>query len=100
MRMQKCYMGYCVVMWILWLITLISVAFVKINWDFYPVAVFLSSATTWVVLIPVHWLLGIWTLVSSVKNRRKKHTSFNVVSMCVNALGGMLMLVLYMGLVG
>ena len=100
MRIQKCYMWYCIAMWTLWLTTLIVTELVGISWDFYPAAESFSYVSTWVVLIPVHWMLGIWALVSSVKNQQAKHTSFNIVSMCVNALGGILMLVLYMGLVG
>ena len=100
MRIQKCYTGYCIAMWVLWLIALIFIQLVGINWNFYSIAVSFSYVTIWLCLIPVHWVFGIWALVSSIKNRREKHTTFNIVSMGVNVLGGMLILVLYMGLVG
>ena len=100
MRIQKCYIGYCIVMWVLWIITSIFIQLVGTSWDFYSIAVSFSYIAIWVVLIPVHWILGIWALVSSIKHQRGTHTTFNVVSMCVNGFGGILMLVLYMGLVG
>ena len=100
MRIQKCYIGFCIVMWVLWLITSILIQLVGTSWDFYSIAVFFSYVAIGFVLIPVHWILGIWALVSSIKHQRGTHTTFNVVSMCVNGFGGILMLVLYMGLVG
>ena len=100
MRIQKSYTGYCIAMWALWIITSIFIQLVGISWDFYSIAVSFSYVAIWVALIPVHWILGIWALVSSIKNQRGVHTTFNVVSMCVNFFSGILMLILYMGLVG
>ena len=100
MRIQKCYIGYCSAMWFLWLITVILAQLVGFSWDYYSLAVSFSYVTVWVALIPLQWVLGIWTLSCSIHDKRSAYISFNVVSMCVNFFGGILMLVLYMGLVG
>lgn len=100
MRVQKGYIGYCIAMWILWLITLIFIQLLRTSWDFYSIAFSFAYVTFWVVLIPVHWILGIWALVFSIKNQKTKYAIFNSLSICVNAWGGLFMLIPYVGLVG
>jgi hypothetical protein len=93
MRIQKCYVGYCIALWALWLVAICAIALVGISRDFYPASISISIVTTWATLIPVHWVLGVCAMLSSLK-KQTKYTNFNITSMAVNVFVGLFVLML------
>ena len=94
MRIQKCYVGYCIAMWAFWLVAICAMALAGLNRDFYPASMSIAIVTTWVILTPVHWVLGVCAMLSSLKKKQTKYTNFNITSMAVNVFVGLFVLML------
>lgn len=105
MRIQKCYIGYCIATWILWITTLILAAFSGGAFDVHNEALYyivlgLSSASVLLSWIPIHPVLFIRSLVSSIKNKREGYTSFNIFSIILTTILATAILGCYVWLTG
>ena len=91
MRIQKCYIGYCAVTWLLWITTLIFVpisggAFDVHNEAFYYFVNKLSNVSVLISWIPIHPILFILSLISSIKNMKKGYVAFNIASIILTTI--------------
>lgn len=91
MRIQKCYVGYCAITWLLWIATLGLVpisggAFDVHNETFYCFVNNLSNISLLISWVPVHPVLFILSLVTSIKNRRKRYIVFNISSIIITTI--------------
>lgn len=85
MRVQKIYKWYCYVTWVLWLVTLILIFFSGSAYDvripqLHRFTVSLSRIPLLISLIPVHPVLCIAAMVSSVRAGRGRETIFHLIS--------------------
>ena len=91
MRIQKCYIGYCAVTWLLWIITIVLVPVSGSSFDVQNEALYyfvnkLSNISVLISWIPVHPVLFILSLISSIKNKRKGYTVLNIACFIFTAL--------------
>ena len=105
MRIQKCYVGYCAVTWLLWLATLILAAFSGNAFDVHNESLYyvvnkLSSAALLLSWLPIHPILFILSLVSSIKNKREGYTSFNIFSIILTTILAIAILGCHVWLIG
>lgn len=105
MRVQKCYRWYCVISWSFWIITIL-LAFLSggpyevHNLDFYHFVVKLSVVSFTSVLIPVHPVLFVWSLISSIKHKHEADIVFNVCSILVTTILAFFVIAYHAWLVG
>ena len=101
MRIQKCYIGYCAVTWLLWITTLVLVPISDIhNETLYYFVNKLSNISVLISWIPVHPILFILSLVSSIKNKREGYTSFNIFSIILTTILAIAILGCHVWLIG
>ena len=105
MRIQKCYIGYCIATWLLWGTTLVLAVFSGNAFDVHNEALYhfvnkLSSISLLLSLIPVHPVLFILSLISSVKHKRKGYTAFNITSIIFTTIVAFVLLVHHVWLIG
>ena len=91
MRIQKCYIGYCAITWLLWITTLILVPISGGAFDVHNEALYyfvnkLSNISVLISWIPIHPIFFILSLISSIKNKRKGFTAFNIVSIILTTI--------------
>ena len=91
MRIQKCYVGYCAVTWLLWIATLVLVPISGGAFDVHNKALYhfvnkLSNISVLISWLPIHPVLFILSLVSSIKNKRKGYTAFNIFSIILTTI--------------
>ena len=91
MRIQKCYIGYCAVTWLLWITTLVLVPISGGAFDVHNEALYyfvnkLSNISVLISWIPVHPVLFILSLIFSVKNRKKGYTVLNITCFILTAV--------------
>lgn len=91
MRIQKCYIGYCAVTWLLWITTLVLAvisggAFDVHNEALYHFVFKLSCTSVLLSWIPVHPIFFVFSLISSMKNKRKSYTVFNIFSIVLTTI--------------
>ena len=105
MRVQKCYIWYCVVSWFLWgaiiILTLIACTGYHVHHPaLYRFLPNLSSPILLISLIPVHPVLSVISLASSIKNKRNGYLTFNIVSMILTPILWLFCLAIHAILVG
>lgn len=105
MRIQKGYIGYCSVTWLLWIVTLVLAAISGGAFDVHNEALYyfvnkLSSISLLLSWIPIHPILFILSLVSSIKNKREGYTSFNVFSIILTTILAIAILGCHVWLIG
>lgn len=105
MRIQKCYIGYCIATWLLWVTTLIlteisggafdihNETLYYFNYKLYGVSLLLS----W---IPIHPVMFIISLIYSIKNKRAGYISFNGISIIISTMLAVAILGSYVWLIG
>ena len=91
MRIQKCYVGYCAVTWLLWFTTLVLVPISGGAFDVHNEALYyfvnkLSNISVLISWIPIHPILFILSLISSIKNKCTGYTTFNIVSIILTTI--------------
>ena len=91
MRIQKCYIGYCAVTWLLWITTLVLVPISGGAFDVHNEALYyfvnkLSNISVLISWIPIHPILFILSLISSIKNKCTGYTTFNIVSIILTTI--------------
>lgn len=91
MRIQKCYIGYCAVTWLLWITTLVLAVISGGAFDVHNEALYhfvnkLSNISVLISWIPIHPILFILSLISSMKNKRKSYTVFNIFSIVLTTI--------------
>lgn len=105
MRIQKCYVWYCGISWFLWgaiiILTIISYRGYHIQhpalYRFLPK---LSAPLGIISLIPVHPILSVISLASSIKNNRNGYITFNIISMILTPILWVFFLAYHAVLVG
>jgi len=105
MRIQKCYIGYCSVTWLLWITTLVLAVISGGAFNIHNEALYyfvnklsnISVLTSW---IPVHPVLFVLSLVSSIKNKQKGYTAFNIASIIFTTILAFVLLVRHVWLIG
>ncbi len=105
MRIQKCYIGYCIATWSLWGIALIlgllSGPAYNIRCEaLWPVAYEFTRICVIISWIPVHPVLFIWALISSLRHHREGHTSFNIFSMMLTTILALAVFISYVAVSG
>ena len=105
MRIQKCYIGYCAVTWLLWVTTIVLVpisggAFDVHNEVLYDFVNKLSNISVLISWIPVHPVLFILSLVSSIKNKLKGYIAFNISSFLFTTVLSIVVLGFHVWLIG
>ena len=105
MRIQKCYMGYCAVTWLLWITTLVLVPISGGAFDVHNEALYhfvnkLSNISVLISWVPVHPVLFILSLVSSIKNKRKGYIAFNILSILFTTILAFAILGFHVWLIG
>ena len=105
MRIQKCYIGYCAVTWLLWIATLILVPICGNAYDVRNEALFhfvnkLSNISVLISWIPIHPILFILSLISSIKNKKKEDVAFNIASIILTTILAVDILINHIWLIG
>ena len=105
MRVQKTYIGYCIVTWFLWITTfilsIISGNAFEVHYEtLYQFTITLSSVSLLISLIPVHPILFIFALISSIKNKRKGYIAFNIFSILLTTVLAATVLGFHVWLIG
>ena len=105
MRIQKCYIGYCAVTWLLWIATLVLVLISGGAFDVHNKALYhfvnkLSNISVLLSWLPIHPILFILSLISSIKNKRKGYTSFNIISIGLTTILAIAILGCHVWLIG
>ena len=105
MRIQKCYMGYCAVTWLLWITTLVLVPISGGAFDVHNEALYhfvnkLSNISVLISWLPVHPVLFILSLVSSIKNKRKGYIAFSIFSILFTTILAFAILGFHVWLIG
>ena len=105
MRIQKCYIGYCAVTWLLWVTTIVLVPISGGAFDVHNEALYyfvnkLSNISVLISWIPVHPVLFILSLVSSIKNKRKGYIAFNISSILLTTALSIVVLGFHVWLIG
>ena len=105
MRIQKCYIGYCAVAWFIWIATLILApicgnAFDVRNEALYYFVNKLSNISVLISWIPVHLILFIPSLISSIKNKKKGYVAFNIASVILTTVLSIAILINHTWLIG
>ena len=91
MRVQKCYIWYCGISWFLWgaivILTIISCRGYHIQHPaLYRSLSKLSAPLGIISLIPVHPILSVISLASSIKHKRNGYITFNIISMILTPI--------------
>ena len=91
MRLQKTYIGFCIATWTLWCVTLLLCLISGNAWDvrietLYSFAKSLSSISFTISLIPMHPILFVLSIISSVKQKREDYTAFNIFSIILTTI--------------
>ena len=105
MRIQKCYVWYCGISWFLWGAIIILTAIACAGYHVHHPALYrflpnLSSPILLISLIPVHPVLSVISLASSIKNKRNGYLTFNIVSMILTPILWLFCLAIHAILVG
>jgi len=105
MRIQKSYIWYCGATWLLWVATLMLAAFSGGAFDVHNESLYhfvtkISSVSFLISWIPVHPILFILSIVSSVKNKRHGYTVFNVISIILTTILAISILGCHVWLIG
>jgi hypothetical protein len=105
MRIQKCYVWYCGISWFLWGAIIILTAIACAGYHVHHPALYrflpkLSSPLLLISLIPVHPVLSVISLASSIKNKRNGYLTFNIVSMILTPILWLFCLAIHAILVG
>lgn len=105
MRIQKGYVWYCGISWFLWgaiiILTLIACDGYHVhNLPLYRFLPKLSSPLLLISFIPIHPVLSIISLVSSIKNKRNGYITFNIISMILTPILWVFFLAYHAVLVG
>ena len=105
MRIQKCYIGYCAITWLLWITTLVLVPISGGAFDVHNEALYhfvnkLSNISVLISWLPVHPVLFILSLVSSIKNKRKGYIAFNIFSILFTTILAFAILGFHVWLIG
>ena len=85
MKIQKTYIGYTVLMWIVWSLIMILLrisgnAFDVQNEQLFMIIKSVSEVVYRISLIPVIPVLWVFAFIYSIKNKKYKYVVFNVVS--------------------
>lgn len=91
MCIQKGYVWYCGISWFLWgaiiILTLIACDGYHVhNLPLYRFLPKLSSPLLLISFIPIHPVLSIISLVSSIKSKRNGYITFNIISMILTPI--------------
>ena len=105
MRIQKCYIGYCIATWLLWGTTLVLAAFSGNAFDVHNEALYhfvneLSNISVFISWLPVHPILFLISLISSVKHKQIGYTAFNITSIIFTTILAFALLVRHIWLIG
>ena len=105
MRIQKSYIGYCAITWLLWITTLILVPISGGAFDVHNEALYyfvnkLSNISVLISWIPIHPILFILSLISSIKNKRTGYTTFNIFSIILTTILAIAILGCHVWLIG
>ena len=91
MRVQKCYICYCVVSWFLWCAIIILTAIACGGYHIQHPALYrfltkLSAPLGLISLIPIQPVLFVMSMVSSIKGSRTGYIAFNIISMILTPI--------------
>ena len=105
MRIQKGYVWYCGISWFLWGAIIILTAIACAGYHVHHPALYrflpnLSSPILLISLIPVHPVLSVISLASSIKSKRNGYLTFNIVSMILTPILWLFCLAIHAILVG
>ena len=105
MRIQKTYIGYCICTWCLWCLPpLLSLfcgnAYIATNIAFFNFTSKFAAIALVVSWIPMHPVLFVAALISSMKHKRHNHVSFNIFSFLFTTIVAFFYLVFYVWLCG
>ena len=105
MRIQKGYVWYCGISWFLWgaiiILTLIACDGYHVhNLSLYRFLPNLSAPILLISLIPVHPILSVISLASSIKHKRNGYLTFNIISMILTPILWLFCLAIHAILVG
>lgn len=100
MRVQKCYIWYCVATWSVWSISILLAivtggGYNIQNIPLYQFVLTISRISLISTLVPIHPILFIISLCSSIKHERKNHVIFNICSILFTSLLAFFVLVYY-----
>ena len=91
MRIQKCYIGYCIATWSVWSISILLAivtggGYNIQNFSLYQFVLTVSLISVISTLVPIHPTLFIISLCSAIKHRREGHIAFNICSILFTSL--------------
>ena len=100
MRIQKCYLWYCIATWSVWSISILLAivtggGYHIQNMSVYQFALSVSRISLISTLIPIHPILFVLSLCSAIKHKRNHHITFNICSILFTSFLAFLVLVYY-----
>ena len=105
MRIQKCYIWYCIATWSLWGISILLALATGGGYNIQDIALYqfvltISSIALVSAFIPIHPILFIIALCFSIKHKRWNHIVFNICSILFTSLLAFCVLAHYAYMIG
>ena len=91
MRIQKCYMWYCIATWSVWSLSILLAIAIGGGYNIqniplYQFVLTISRISFISTFVPIHPILFIISLCSSIKHKRESHIVFNICSILFTSL--------------
>ena len=105
LRIQKFYIGYCIATWSLWGISILLAivtggAYHVQNISLYQFVLTISHIALISTVLPVHPILFVICLCTSIRHKRGGHTLFNICSILFSSLLAFLVFAYYAYMIG